>query len=114
MDERDRTLWRMEEEFWSGGPDVYHRNLSDDSLMVFQAMVLTRSQTLDAIAAGPRWTAVRFDDQRTVGLTDDVVALNYRVSARRDADPNPYSAIATSVYVRRDGRWQLALHQQTA
>jgi hypothetical protein len=45
-------------------------------------------------------------------LTDDAVALNYQASARR-AGAEPYTALATSVYVRRNERWQLALHQQT-
>ena len=107
------ALWRMEDEFWKGGAETYRRNLSEDSLMVFPGMVSTKAQTIEAISSAPRWISVTFDDRRTVSLADGAVALNYRASARRDGDENPYAALATSIYVRRDSRWQLALHQQT-
>lgn len=49
-------LWALEREFWLGGADVYCRHLADESLMVFPGMVLTKAQTVESIAAGPRWT----------------------------------------------------------
>jgi hypothetical protein len=38
--------------------------------------------------------------------------VTYRASATRAGEP-PYRALMSSVYVRVDGRWRLALHQQT-
>ena len=54
-----------------------------------------------------------FDAPRSLALSADVAALQYRASARREGDDSPYHALVTSVYVRRDGAWRLALHQQT-
>jgi hypothetical protein len=105
-------LWELEERFWKGDERFYRDNLSDDSLMVFSGMVLTKDQTVQTIAGGARWADVAFDNRRVVLLTDDAVALNYQASARREG-ATPYTALATSVYVRRNERWHLALHQQT-
>jgi uncharacterized protein DUF4440 len=107
------TLWQIEKEFWLGGADVYRQRLADEALMVFPGMVLTKPQTVDAIAAGPRWTSVEFSDQRLMRLAQDGVALIYRASGSRDGDAAPYSALVSSVYVRRNGEWRLALHQQS-
>jgi hypothetical protein len=106
-------LWEREREFWLGGVSVYREHLAGDSLMVFPGMVLSKSQTEASIAGGPRWTSVAFADQRLVPLTPDVVALVYRASASREGEEAPYSAVVSSVYVRQDGSWKLALHQQS-
>lgn len=113
MEDVESRLWLLEREFWLGGADVYRRHLADDALMVFPGMVLPKSQTVDSIASAPRWTDVTFSDERLVWLAPDVVALVYHATASREHDPAPYSALASSIYVRRDGDWQLALHQQS-
>jgi hypothetical protein len=38
--------------------------------------------------------------------------LVYSVVAQREG-LEPYSAVVSSTYVRRDGEWKLAFHQQT-
>jgi hypothetical protein len=115
MNDLDSKLWGLERQFWLGGVNVYREHLADDSLMVFPAMILTKSQTVESIARGSRWTSVRFIDQRVVRLTRDAVALVYRASGSRDGEEGPYSAVVSSVYVRvrEDGDWKLALHQQS-
>lgn len=111
MHDTDAILWPLERDFWLGGADVYRERLTDEALMVFPGLVLTRAETIDAIASGPRWTSVSLDDRRVVPLTADAVALVYRASGSRDGAT--YSAEVSSVYVRRDGAWKLALHQQS-
>jgi hypothetical protein len=108
----DSTLWQIEKDFWLGGADVYRQHLADDALMIFPGMVLTKPRTLDSIAATTRWTSVEFSDQRLIQLAPDAVGLIYRAAGSRDGDP-PYSALVSSVYVRRGDVWRLALHQQT-
>jgi hypothetical protein len=113
MGEIDSKLWGLEEQFWLGGVDVYRQYLADNSLMVFPGMVLTKAQTVESIASGPRWTSVSFADQQLVQLTPDTVALVYRASGSRPREESPYSALVSSVYVKQDGDWRLALHQQS-
>ena len=76
-------------------------------------MVLAKSQTVETIAAGSRWTSVSFSDQRLVKWTSEVVALAYRASGSREREPSAYSTLVSSVYVKRAGEWNLALHQQS-
>src|SRR5689334_20936616 len=103
MAEVGSTLWELEEQLWLGGADVYRRYLADNSRMVFPGMVLTRAQTIDAIASGPRWASVNFTEQQVARLTPDTVALIYRASGSRAGEESPYSASVTSVYVKQDG-----------
>jgi hypothetical protein len=109
----ESALWERERRFWTGGEEYYRRNLASEVLMVFPDLVLDRDGTIEAIAAAPRWMSVTFEQQRFVPLSDDAAAIHYRALARREDEPLPYQALATSVYVRRDGEWLLAIHQQT-
>jgi hypothetical protein len=73
VEDVDTKLWELEKEFWLGGADVYRRHLADDAVMLFPGMVLAKSQTVESMAAGSRWTSVNFSDQRLVRLTSEVV-----------------------------------------
>ena len=108
-------LVELEQRFWDGGADVYEEFLDDQALMVFPAPVgvLVRDETIASIEAAQRWTEARFDDVRLLPLTDDVVVLTYRASARREEDTTEYRAVASSVYVLRADGWRLAVHQQS-
>jgi hypothetical protein len=73
----------------------------------------SKAHTMESIAREPRWTSVDFTDQQLVQLSPDTVALIYRASGSRGREEPPYPALASSVYVKRDGDWKLALHQQS-
>jgi hypothetical protein len=62
--------------------------------------------------ASPGWDEASFEDRRLIGLSDDIALLTYRFSGKR-GDDFDYAALMGSVYVKRDGRWQMAFHQQT-
>lgn len=106
----------VEERFWKGDASYYRGRLTEDALMVFGGPVgtLTRERTVETIAAAPRWIEVRMSEPRLIRLSEDAVLLTYRAAARREGDDEPYHAHASSVYVRRNGDWRLAFHQQTA
>jgi hypothetical protein len=106
-------LWGLEKQFWLGGADVFQQQLADNSVMVFPGIVFTKPQTVESLASGSRWTSVSFTDQRLVQLTPDAIALIYRASGSRERQEAAYSALVSSVYVRQDGDWRLALHQQS-
>ena len=113
MEMANVELWTREKAFWLGGAEIYRQHVVDDAALVFPGMVLTKAQVIESIANGPRWTAVTFTEQRLVPLTPDAVALVYHGSGHRERQATPYSALVSSVYVRRDGEWKLALHQQS-
>jgi hypothetical protein len=49
-----------------------------------------------------------------VPLAEDVTALVYVGTARRDGADEPFVAAQSSVYARRGAEWRLVLYQQTA
>jgi hypothetical protein len=68
---------------------------------------------LTEIAEGRRWAEVQFDEVRSLRLADDAALLTCRVAARWEHEDSKSSTLASSIYVKRDGVWKLAFHQQT-
>lgn len=112
MDDVEELL-KIEEQFWKRDAAFYRKHLTDDALMVLPepAGVLDREQTIQSVGHGARWTEVRMENAKTVRLSDEAVVLAYEARAERAG--GRYAALATSAYVRGDGAWKLALHQQT-
>jgi hypothetical protein len=106
-------LLDLERRFWlEATTELYRERMAADGLMAFSVGLLDKEQTIEAIAAAGPWDGVDLDDVRTVELSPDTVALVYRATGRRSGQ-DEYTALVTSVYARRDGQWQLVLHQQT-
>lgn len=111
----NNELLELEKRFWEGDADFYRQNLTDDSLMVFAEPVgiLEKDVTVESIAGAVRWRDIRFSDVRVLSPTADVSILVYKAVARREAEETDYSTMASSVYVRQGGKWQMVLHQQS-
>ena len=112
-----QTLVLREEQGWQAlsqgtGAEFYQRNLANDALMVFPFGVLTREQSIEAITAAPPWASFCIEDPRVVVLTDDSAILTYRATAQR-AGQELYLALTTTVFVKHEGTWKTAFHQQT-
>ncbi len=63
----------------------------------------------DAVEA--EWSDIRIRDARVLNISDDVAALVYHGSATRAG--REYDANCASIYARRNGEWQMVLHQQS-
>ena len=95
------------------GATFYEDVMADDGLMVFPwGMLLDKRETLDALRREVPWSEFELADVRVVHATADAGLVTYRANARRDGQ-EPYRALMTTAYARRDGRWRLVLHQQT-
>lgn len=99
-----------------GGGDArafYDEVLADEVTMLLPGGLLLddRQVVLDAMS-GPPWSRYAMSDERVVTLTEGAAVVVYRVRAQRDGE-EPYTALVSSTYRRRDGRWWLAVHQQT-
>jgi ketosteroid isomerase-like protein len=110
-------LLELEEQGWQAlsSPDPVpfcEEWLADDALMIVPGMVVDRATFLQAVAHEEPWASHRIEEPRTIELTDNSAALVYRVTARRDGQPE-YAGLLTSVYAERGDGWQLVLHQQT-
>lgn len=110
---QDQDIWQREESFWLDGVAFYRDNMAAEAQMVFADPVgiLKGDEILDGLKAAPRWAAVEFADQTEQTLGDTRV-LAYRATGSRDG-AEPYSALCSTTYVRREGKWILLSHQQT-
>jgi hypothetical protein len=117
MEVRDQLL-AIERRLWTNDAAFYEAHLTEDALLVFaETGAITRDVAVAEIrkenAEGRRWEHVEFSDVRCERIAADVALLTYRVSARWAHEASDSSALASSLYVNRDGPWKLAFHQQT-
>jgi len=120
MPDLEETLIEIEQAAWdassSGNGDWYRDNLTEDALLVFPGLSqpMNRSACVETVdAALGSWEWYRMQDVRVVPLADDAAVLTYRAVARRAGEAVDYVASISTVYVRQDGDWKLAFHQQT-
>jgi hypothetical protein len=94
------------------GADHYRGHMADDGLMAFPFGVMDKEQALAGIEDAEPWSTFELSEPRVVALGPDAGVVVYRVHARREGD-EPLSAVVSSTFVRRDGDWKLAFHQQS-
>ena len=95
------------------GSDFYGSTMTDHALMVLaNGTVMDRRQVVDALAQSPVWAGYEIADARTVALGAGSAALVYVGTGKRDEGADVV-CVMTSVYVRSDDGWRLALYQQT-
>jgi hypothetical protein len=117
-DELRDTLEDLERAGWDAlcdgtGSEFYGDLMTTDGAMVLaNGAVLTRPEVVDSLDGAPTWDGYELRDLRLVTTGRDGAALVYRARARRDGTPG-FVAAMSSVYVRVDGRWRLALYTQT-
>ena len=109
-------LIELETGFWNAtkNPNFYRDHMADDGLAVFSMGLMGKDAAIQSTSGDQAtgWTDIRIEEPRILQLTGDVAALVYKGTAKRNGEP--YAANSTSVYVRRNGQWQLVLHQQSA
>jgi uncharacterized protein (TIGR02246 family) len=106
----------LERRGWAAlsGPDgaaFYQDAMAEEGLMVFPGMVMDKATAIATIREVQPWSIFELSDVRITG-DDNAALVTYRAKAQRAGEPE-YEAVMSSVYVRRDGRWRLLLHQQS-
>jgi hypothetical protein len=108
-------LLALESKFWSGDAAYYREHLDDKCLTAFTDMagVSSRKDIAAMVKKGdPHWRNLIIELKGLLEPAPGVAILTYEASADRAEDEH-YEAIASSLYVLRDGAWKLAFHQQT-
>ena len=118
MNEFPEHLVNIERKLWTNDAAFYKDNLTEDCWLVFpETGVINRDLAVDAIRKeneeDRKWAEVDFNEMRRLRLTDEVALLSYRVTARWKHEKSAITALASSLYVKRDGVWKLTFHQQS-
>jgi hypothetical protein len=110
-----QDLLELEKKFWTGDGAFYRQNLDDQCLVAFTEMsgVMSKDDIAGMIDKDQqRWSDLQLREKGFVEPAEGVALLSYEASARRGSG-QAYKAVVTSGYVKRDGRWKMAFHQQT-
>lgn len=105
---------RLERRLWdeANDPEAYRQLMTDDQISVIEPMgVIPKAQAVEMAVKAPRWTEVAMQEVDVRELAPNCVVLTYRGSARRGDGGALYRARISSVYVHRQGRWQLGFTQ---
>jgi|tagenome__1003787_1003787.scaffolds.fasta_scaffold20857466_2 hypothetical protein len=90
----------------------YRRHLLEDAVMAFPFGLMDREEALSAMEAAQPWSRYDMKEPRVVLLDPDCGVVVYAVTAQREGQ-DLFSAVMSSTFVRRDGEWRLAFHQQS-
>lgn len=102
----------LERAFWTEGPEFYQSHADRQCLVAFPGMSTVLSPTeLAATVKGSRWENPRLEVKGFIQPTPDTAVLTYEAQATK-AGSSKYSAVVSSLYVRRGEEWKLAFHQQ--
>ena len=82
-------------------------------MVLANGTVMNRDDVVNALRDAPPWAAYEIDDVRLVPLGEDSSSVVYTGTGHRGDGESPFVGVMTSVYVRRDGGWKLAVYQQT-
>ncbi len=98
----------------STGDSFYGDVMTDDAVMVLaNGAVMDKAAVTAALGQSPPWKRFDLSEPRVIAAGADAAALVYIGTAERDGADEPFVGAMSSVYQRVDGRWRLALYQQT-
>ena len=111
-------LFALEEGFWLQGRDHFLAHLDEHCLIAFpQAGEMHGVKTRDEVAATAstqpgRWKGLKISGRHFVQPAPGVAIISYRADVKR-FDGEPYPALVSSAYARREDGWKLAFHQHS-
>jgi hypothetical protein len=111
-------LVAIEYSLWKNNPDIYRSVYLPDAVLIFPDVGrIGRDTAVEAIrrenSEGRMWAEVHFDKLKETRLSPEMVLLSYRAMARWNYEEKPSETLCSTLYVRRDGEWRVAFHQQT-
>ncbi len=117
----DRTLqdelFEIEDGFWLKGRDHFLEHLDRQCLLAFPQMGemhgdFSREDVAATASTPGRWRDLKVGNRQLLQPTTDLAIISYRADVVR-GDGEPYAALVSSGYVRREGGWKLAFHQHS-
>ncbi len=110
-------LFEIEQGFWLKGQDHFLEHVDAKCMLAFpQAGEMHGIFTREAVAAtatrANRWRDLKLGDPSLLEPGQAVAIISYRADVTRP-DGQPYSALVSSAYAKRDNGWKLAFHQHS-
>jgi hypothetical protein len=110
--ELERAGWAALSVGGEAATSFYDEVLTEEPVFVLPGgLVLDDREAIIRSMGGAPWDHHALRGERLVPLGAAAVAVVYRAEAERGGEG--YEALVTSTYVREDGPWRLAVHQQT-
>jgi hypothetical protein len=108
----ERAAWAALSSDGEAAAAFYSDVLADEVIMVLPGglVIDDRSTVIESMRGAP-WSSFELTNERVFELTDSSAVVTYQATAVREG--NEYKALFNSTYVRQNGSWKLALHQQT-
>ena len=108
----ERAAWEALSTSGEAATAFYGERLADRVLMLLPGdLVIDDRDAVVQSMGGAPWDAYSLSDEQVVEVGPDAAVVAYRGKARRGG--HDYAALFSSTYVREDGAWRLAVHQQT-
>lgn len=116
--ELEAQLMEIEKRLWTNDPKTFEEIVLETAILVYPELgPITREMAIKTIerevADNRMWGDVSFDMVDSIRTTPDTMMITYEVSHRWNYEKSSNQTQASSLYVRRDGSWRLAFHQQT-
>jgi hypothetical protein len=112
MDTNKEEILQLEKSFWehANDPDFFREKFADDGLAIMEPTgYIDKNQAIEMSSKGKAFKNVKMEDVQVRELTPDCIAVAYHGEGTPEGTDEPYRGSICSVYVRRDGRWQLAV-----
>lgn len=111
-------LLEIERRLWRNDADIYAATYLPEAVLIFPGIGRIDVDTaVEAIrgenAAGRHWAEVSFSAETAVEVAAGTCLLAYHADARWNDQPTAEAVDCLTVYVKREGRWRVAAHQQT-
>lgn len=112
-------LLALEHQGWESlctgdGASFYGHTMTPDGMMVLaHGQALTKEEVIASLSDAPPWERYEIRDAQLIPLDPSGAILTYTGSAHRHGDSTPFRALMSTIYVRQDDEWRIALYQQT-
>jgi hypothetical protein len=101
----------IEKRFWEEGtPELFEEHFAHDGIAIFEPMpIIDKATSIEMAKTARPFTNVQMEDVHIQDLTPDCITISYHGQGEREGEEDIYRGRLSSVYVLRDGKWQMAL-----